>query len=284
MTTQTTPQTPLQSDGTQAPIAVTHFAGRAGDHNDHAMAASPRLAAAFADRYQVTPTVVGTPRPALCTTWDVELEAAREELAEMSQHYQTLFAAGATPVTALSRCAVALSTLPVVAQHRPDAVVVWFDAHADINLPESTTTGYLGGLALSGPLGLWDSGLGAGLGLGNAILAGVRDIDPPENGLIETTDLTLVSPGPGFGDRLGEAVAGRPVYVHVDCDVMDPGIVPTDYLVADGLSLTELHDAAAALARSEIVGIEVGELETVTGEEDLTAILTALAPVLDALR
>lgn len=269
---------------TTSSFAVTHFAGRAGDHNDHAMAASPRLAAALADRYQTAPTVIGSPHPALSTGWEAELDSARDELVQMAEHYQALFAQNTTPVTALSRCAVALATLPVVAQHRPDAVVVWFDAHADINTPANTTTGYLGGLALSGPLGLWDSGLGAGLATGNAILAGVRDIDPPETALIESTDLTLVSPGPDFGQRLGEVVAGRPVYVHIDCDVMNPGIVPTDYHVLDGLSLADLHDAATALARSQIVGIEIGELETITGDEDLTPLLDALAPVLDTLR
>ncbi len=275
---------PPDADATETTIAVTHFAGRAGDHNDHAMAATPRLAAALADRYRTTPTVIGAPRPALSTSWEVELDTARDELTRMAEHYRALFVDGRTPVTALSRCAVALATLPVVAQHHPDAVVVWFDAHADINTPADTTTGYLGGLALSGPLGLWDSGLGAGLTTGKTILAGVRDIDPPETGLIESTDLTLVSPGPGFGDRLGHAVAGRPVYIHIDCDVMDPGIVPTDYHVPGGLGLADLHDAATALARSQLIGIEIGELETTTGQEDLTPLLDALAPVLDSLR
>ncbi|WP_275477567.1 arginase family protein [Aureimonas ureilytica] len=42
-----------------------------------------------------------------------------------------------------SRCAVSIATLPVVAKHHPDACVVWFDTHADLNTPESTTSGYL---------------------------------------------------------------------------------------------------------------------------------------------
>ena len=270
--------------GSGPSIAVTHFAGRAGDHNDHAMAASPRLAAALADYYRVTPFVIGSPRPALSTTWDIELAAARDELTQMRDHYQVLLAQDKAPVTALSRCVVALTTLPVVAEHRPDAVVVWFDAHADLNTPETTTTGYLGGLALSGPLGLWDCGLGTGLATANTVLAGVRDIDPPETDFINSSDLTLVPPGPDFGDRLGHAVAGRLAYIHIDCDVLNPGILPTDYHVPGGLRLAELHDAATALAFSEIVGIEIGELETTTGDEDLNPLLSALAPILDSLR
>lgn len=268
---------------TKAHVAVTHFAGRAGDHNDRAMKASPRLASALAERFRVTPTVIGSPRQSLSSNWDVELEAARDDLALMSNHYRTLFTESKVPVTALSRCAVALSTLPTVAHRRPDAVVVWFDAHADLNTPENTDTGYLGGLALSGPLGLWESGFGSGLTTGNVILAGVRDIDVAEANLLATTDLTLIPPGPDFGARLGDAVAGRPVYLHIDCDVLTPGVIPTDYHVPGGLSLADLHDAAMALSRSEIVGVEIGELETVTGNEDLTPLLESLEPIFGVL-
>lgn len=45
---------------------------------------------------------------------------------------------GCSPVTTLSRCAVALVTVPAVATHRPDALVVWSDAHADLNTPQTT--------------------------------------------------------------------------------------------------------------------------------------------------
>lgn len=53
--------------------------------------------------------------------------------------YPVRVLSGVVPVTALTRCAVALATLPLIASHHPDAVVVWFDAHADIN----TLPGYV---------------------------------------------------------------------------------------------------------------------------------------------
>ena len=37
------------------------------------------------------------------------------------------------------------------------------------------------------------------------------------------------------------------------------------------------------LARGEVVGIQIGQLETATGEEDLDPLLDALSPVLDAV-
>jgi arginase len=94
--------------------------------------------------------------------------------------------------------------------------------------------------------------------------------------------LTLVAPGTRSAARLSEAVAGRAVYVHLDCDVLDPGIVPTDYQVPHGLSQNDLYDAATALAHNDVIGLEIAELESATGDEDLAPLLRALA-LLDAL-
>jgi arginase family enzyme len=59
--------------------------------------------------------------------------------------------------------------------------------------------------------------------------------------------------------------------------------VPTAYRVEGGLSLADLYAAAATLARSEIVGLEIGELETISGEEDLAPLMDAVAPILDSV-
>lgn len=270
-----------------AGIALTHFAGRAGDHNDRAMAGSHFVAQRFAQQLEVDPVVVGSPEPPLSAGWQHELSAAMPTLETMSQRYQQIFDDGLTPVTALSRCAVALSTVPVVAARRPDALVVWFDAHADLNTPESTTTGYLGGLAFSGPMGWWDSGLGSGLPSAHGVLVGVRDVDDEEQRLIDRSDVAWVRIGPSLSQDLRRVVDGRPVYLHIDCDVMEPGIVLTDYSVPNGLSLAQLNEAAEVLADSEIVGIEIGEFEAdedAAAEQSVADIFTALRPVLDELR
>lgn len=275
--------------------ALTHFAARAGDHNDLAMAASPMLAACLAARLHTTPTVIGEPQPALAADWSRELDAARPALEEIADRYAAIYGSGRIPVTALGRCAVALATLPVVARHHPDAAVVWFDAHADLNTPAGSATGYLGGLAFAGPLGLWDSGLGAGLDPRNAILVGARDLDAPERRLIEDGAVTLVPVADDLADRLRTAIDGRPVYVHLDCDVLEPGTVPTDYRVPGGMTLAQLRDCAAVLAEHELVGIEIGELEigelevddprlpTAVSGDAADRIVAALEPILEKL-
>ncbi|WP_112248739.1 arginase family protein [Kribbella monticola] len=255
---------------------LTTYIGPAGDHNDRAMAAARVVGEAMARRLGVEPTVIGTPVPSDPQSWELELERARGPLGELAARIDAVMTDGLVPVSAITRCAVALATQPVVARHRPDAVVVWLDAHGDINVPADTTTGFLGGMALSGPLGWWDSGLGAGVG--HAVLVGARDLDPAEAEHIRSGRIELIEAGPDLGDRLAAVLAGRPVYFHLDCDVLEPGLVQTDYQVPAGLSLEDLHACAEAAAQHEIVGVEVGEFE---GEGRVTAdeLLAALDPL-----
>lgn len=247
-------------------IELTLFQGRVGDHNDFAIPGARALASEIGRTTGLVPTLIGQPAAALNTSWDVELEAARPGLADLQDRYERIYAAGNRAISATSRCAASIATLPPVARHHPDACIVWFDAHADLNTPESTQSGYLGGLALSAPMGLWDSGFGAGLKPGNLILVGQRDLDPFEAQLIREKAICHIPPGEGIADRLHAAIGGRPVYVHIDCDVLNPGIVPTDYVHAHGLSLDQLHGACAAIARNDVIGVEVAEFQSSSNE------------------
>jgi len=243
------------------PIALSVFQGRAGDHNDLAIPGAKSIADCLGAMLGVAPASVGRPEPALDLDWRTELDHAFHALCAMRDRFEAIFLRNEKPVSATSRCAVSLATLPVVVKYRPDACVVWFDAHADLNTPASTTSGYLGGLALSGPAGLWETGLGAGLALHDVVLVGQRDLDLFEVELIASAPVCHLPPCADLPDRLRRAIAGRPVYVHLDCDVLDPGIVPTDYVHPDGLTLDDLNDACRVLAESEVVGLEIAEFQ-----------------------
>ncbi|MBK5565845.1 arginase family protein [Ensifer sp. SSB1] len=248
------------------PLALTCFQGRAGDHNDLGIPGAKSVAAHLARKLGLEAVTIGEPEPAMNGHWTVELEAAMPALRRMQDRFDAVYAEGSFSLAATSRCAVSLATLPAVARHHADAVVVWFDAHGDLNTPEASSTGYLGGLALSGPCGLWQSGLGDGLSLENVVLVGQRDLDPFEAELIETKRIPHIRPGADLAQRLAEAIAGRPVYIHLDCDVLTPGIVPTDYQHENGLSLDELRAACGILARSKVVGLEIAEFQNAWSE------------------
>lgn len=268
-------------------IGLTVFQGLAGDHNNLGIPGAAALGDMLATRLGAVATRIGSPSPALNLDWAPELNAALPALRQMQAQLDRIFQQGLVPVTALSRCAVSLSTLPVVARHRPEVCVVWLDAHADLNTPGTTRSGYLGGLALSGPLGLWDTGLGAGLRGDNVVLVGARDIDPAEQALLDAGLVRWVPCGPDFVDQLQDAIAGRPVYMHLDCDVLEPGIVPTEFKAPGGLGLADLHAVAQVLAMHELVGLEISEFQSVwdEGGEPVSPalLLDALQPLLQRL-
>lgn len=242
--------------------AINCYQGRAGDRNGLAVPGARLVAQAIAERLALPVENICEPQTFLNATWDQELGAALGDLNMLASRLDKVFCLRQMPVTALTRCAAAIATLPVVLRHHPEVCVVWFDAHADLNTPQTSSTGYLGGMALSGPAGLWHSGFGAGLSVNNIVLVGARDMDLCEQALIESGQVKLVPSGvASLPDALVEAVRGRPVYVHIDCDVLEPGIVPTEYRVPGGLSLDDLREACAALARMDVVGLEIAEFQ-----------------------
>ena len=264
--------------------ALTICQSGAGDRNSRAMTGARALGEAIAARVGVKPNVVGQVTAPLGGTWQEELDAARPRLRALADALESVFISRRTPITTLSRCALSLATLPIVARHRPDACIVWFDAHGDINTPGTTKSGYLGGMVLTGAAGRWNSGLGGGLDLASAVLVGARDLDPAERALIEAGAPKLVPPGPNLASRLRSTIGDRPVYVHIDCDVLEPGLLPTEYSVPDGLTLEDLHDACRVIAGNEAVGLEIAELEATPGEataaSSIAALLDALGPLI----
>ncbi|MEJ5083773.1 hypothetical protein [Ochrobactrum sp. MYb379] len=52
-------------------------------------------------------------------------------------------------------------------------------------------------------------------------------------------------------------MGGRPVYVHLNCDVLNPGVVPTDYVHEGGFSLNDLSICCDVIAGYPFIGIEI---------------------------
>lgn len=265
-------------------IALTIYCARTGDHNDRAMAGALLLGGVLSKRLGLAANSIGQPSTPLNNGWQADLADAMPALTELAKQLDKNFAQGLAPLSALNRCAASLATLPVLMQYRPDACVVWFDAHGDLNTPDTSPSGYLGGMALAGPAGLWHSGLGDGLPLASIILVGARDLDPAEQALVESGKIRLVPPGKCSPALLRTALAGRAAYIHLDCDVLNPGIVPTDYSVPGGLSLSELHGLCQVLAETEIIGLEIAEFENAWFDQDVPAapdlLLDALEPAI----
>ncbi len=267
---------------------LTLFQGRAADRTCHAITGAKILAAELSAMLNISYTTIGKPELPALLDWKTELKIALPELQKLSEHYDKIYQAANIPLSAIPRCAAGLATIPVVAKYHPDACLVWFDAHADLNTPETSQSGYLGGMVIAGTAGLWSSGLGSGFDLKNLILVGTRDWDRAELNLVDEHDIKVIGPSEDSAESLQKLINGRPVYIHIDCDVLDAGILPSEFQVPNGLTLDALSNLAKTLAACNIVGIEIAELESVwPGNHNIVSpnkLLEALNPLITKLK
>ncbi len=265
------------------PAHVLAHLGPAGDHDDRPLVAVPALAEVVAAHLGRTTSFSGGPFAVADRTAAEHLAVARPGLEDHARAVGEQLTAGHRPVSVNGRCAASLAALPVVLQARPDVVVVWADAHADVNVPGTSATDHLGGMAVSGPLGWWDSGFGAGLTADRVVLVGTRSVDDAEQVALDAAGIVVAAPGPDLVDVVMEAVAGRPVYLHLDCDVLEPGIALSDHGEPGGLDLADLSALAGRLAELEVVGLEIAEWEG-PGTASAADLVAALAPLLGSFR
>ena len=113
--------------------------------------------------------------------------------------------------------------------------LLWLDAHPDLNTPETTRSGSLGGMPVAVATGRalqrlrLDAGLDPPLADRYVVMGGVRLTDPLEQHLLDESsieqlsveDLRTASPAVFAQlDRLSRLT--DKIYVHIDMDVLDP--------------------------------------------------------------
>ena len=211
---------------------------------------------ALAPPLAVEPEVVGSLEPPQAPyDWRMDLDATMDDLLAAGDAVELRVAAGDVPLLFAAQCTVAMATLPAVARLQPDALVLWLDAHGDLNTPDTSESGFLGGMPLAAAIGAWDPGMTtARLDPANVVLCGLRDLDPGEEELIARTPLRVVEPS-----AVAAAVDGRPLFVHLDCDVLTNDVLPAAFPAPGGLTPDELGAVlrAAGEACAELVGLEV---------------------------
>ena len=240
------------------------------------------LAPLLGARLGVEPRLIGSPGEPRSARYEDDLRESRGCLLEAGGQVDDALSGGNLPLLLAGDCSISLTTLATALRHRPEAKVLWLDAHGDFNTPETTPSDFLGGMSLAGACGKWDPGLGEDISTDRVVLAGVRDLDPEERGLLERSDATVI--GASTVETLvavKNALDGAPVYVHLDVDVLDPEALPVQDPVPGGLSPDKLYDLFEAVAEdSELVGLEV----TAFGRgEGADVVLRALEPLLNAI-
>jgi arginase len=181
---------------------------------------------------------------------------------------------------------VAIGTLGGLARARGPGGVLWIDAHADLNRPETSPSGNVHGMALAAALGLGGERFASdgwplpSVDPGRVALVGVRALDAGERELLGRLEAKVFTMSDV--DRFGveravreslEHVAG-PGFVHVslDMDALDPDVAPgVGTPVRGGLSYREAHLALELVAESGLAdALEVVEVNPILDRENET--------------
>jgi len=177
---------------------------------------------------------------------------------------------------------VGIGSLAGVLRARPDTGVIWVDAHADLNTPETSGSGNMHGM----PLGLLmdhpDGGYdfstlpgfdflvdGPRIKPEQLVYVGLRDVDPMERVWIRKlgiktftmTDVDFLGIGQVMKQAL-EHLKGRPLHLSYDIDSVDPVLAPaTGTKVRGGLTYREAHFVAEFVAQSgDLASAEIVEV------------------------
>lgn len=205
--------------------------------------------------------------------FDVAAEISRRVRAATEDGHLVIVLAGAC-LTALGACAGLRSE---------ERRVVWLDAHADFNTPETTISGLLDGMALATLTGRC---LAEQAGRipdfrpvpeSSVTLIGARDLDDAESQLLDGSSIqrwegvmSRVQGDSGFFSGSGE------VYVHLDLDVLDPSVGRANRLASPGgLPAEALETLFRSLGRS--APVRVVALTAYDPEEDQTGGAAAAA-------
>jgi len=200
--------------------------------------------------------------------------------------------AGQIPLVIGGDHSIAMGTVSGVsayfAEKNADIGLIWFDAHADMNLPGTSPSGNIHGMPLAHLLGYGDKDLNNILGrcpavkVENVVLVGIRDIDDHERELIRTTGVTAFTMRDI--DELGmthvcretlrivnEGTAG--FHVSFDVDGCDPSVIPgSGTLVPGGVSFREAHQLLENCADTgRMTSMEVVELNPFLDQANVSA-------------
>lgn len=161
-------------------------------------------------------------------------------------------------------CCTHIGAIRGLAERHGRLSVVWFDAHGDLNTPETSPSGNEWGMPLRMAI---DEG---SVDPRDVALVGARNLDPPEVEFMTAN---------GIDDDLNRALsASNAVYVAFDVDMLMPGEIACFMPEPNGPTVAE---AVAALRRVRDSGLPIAGVgfTGLTPESD-TAIVVELAAAL----
>jgi arginase len=194
---------------------------------------------------------------------------------------------GLTPLVLGGDHSVAIGTIGALASLHGPGGVLWFDAHGDLNTPETTPSGNVHGMVLAAVLGQAGAGFESdrwplpAVDPEHVAVVGVRSLDPGERAFVKKNGLPIYTISDV--DRRGvepvlrealERVSSAPfVHVSVDLDFVDPDVAPgVGSPVRGGLSYREAHLMMELVSESgHLSSLELVEVNPILDHENETA-------------
>jgi arginase len=218
------------------------------------------------------------------------LRETREVTIRLADRVGNSLATGELPIVLGGDHSVAIGSVTGAARDA-DVGVLWFDAHADCNTPETSPTGNVHGMPLAAVLGVGEfAGVewanADGLRADNVAIVGLRDVDERERNAIEESGVTAFTMADidtrgltsVVDDALDIATDGTEgVHVSLDLDWVDPREAPgVGTPVRGGVTYREAHAALERVASRDCLrSLDLVEVNPILDERNETASLAA---------
>jgi len=188
--------------------------------------------------------------------WRASISTSFELMRALATRVRAARALDRFPLVLSGNCNAAVG---VVAGLGSGIGVLWFDAHADFNTPETTTSGFLDGMALATVTGhCWRAMTRTVEGFqpvpdSAVVLLGARDLDKGEEALVAQSGITRLSASeaPARLMPLLQSITPKVdrVYLHLDLDALDPAEGRANsYAAAGGFMRADLIAFLAKIA------------------------------------
>jgi arginase len=190
---------------------------------------------------------------------------------------------------------MAVGSISGITAVHPNAVVVWVDAHSDINTTESSQSGNLHGCPVAFLLGLsgkevpgfeWVKPC---LNSSRIVYIGLRDIDDGERKILRDNHIKVYTMKDVDRHGIGNVVEmalnhvnpyrSLPIHLSFDIDGLDPTVAPsTGTPVRGGLTFREGCYICETLAETGLlVGVDITEINPKLGSERDAAVTLQVA-------
>jgi arginase len=215
------------------------------------------------------------------------LTAVRDVCEEVAVRAEAMISEDLFPIFLGGDHSISIGTVSGVARSFGRTGVIWLDAHADFNIPETSPSGNIHGMPLSVLTGrgypelVSIGGEGASVRTEDVVILGLRSVDAKERGLLLEAGVRVYTmkeiDAYGIASVVRRALRDLShldrIHLSVDLDVVDPVVAPgVGTPVRGGLTYREAHLVMELINEAGIVtSLDVVEINPILDDRNGTA-------------